>query len=389
MNSINKYLFLVVIVSCLTSCIEFFHPDLGSTPAPKYVVDGQITDQEGYQTVSLSTTSTFDLPNINTLSNCDVKIIDNLGNEFKLEEFKWGQYHVWMKQEDLKPGNSYQLKILTNSGIEIVSEFDQMPMCPDVDSIYYLRKDYPTTNPAETAEGIQFYIDVDKKNTNSQYFRWEIDETWEHHSVYPITSYWNKWEIVTLLKPDYSRFICWTTEKMKKIFTLSTENFTQKVFRMNPIHIVDNQTQKLTYCYSALISQFAISEPAFRYWDKLRLNSSEQGGLYSGQPLRIKGNLICTTNPELEVLGFFGASSVKSKRVFVQNVENFNVLKPSCVPPRAIDPRFDLKRDKMQYLIKTDKEMKIIENGCVECDYLNGTTVKPSYWPYTFEIEYW
>lgn len=376
MNRNRVYFFFAVIITVFSSCIEFFHPDLGGTPARKYVVDGQVTDQEGYQTVYLSTTSSLEMPNINTLSNCDVKIIDNNGNEFKLEEFKWGQYRVWMKQADLQYGNSYKLRILTPSGIEIVSDFDQMPESPEVDSIYFERRDYPTTDPLKVVQGIQFYVDFDRKNTNSHYYRWEIDETWEHHSVYPITWYLGKknWELAS--PPDYSRFVCYTTERMKDIFTLSTENIVQNKFHMQPLQIVDNLTQKLTFCYSSLVYQYAISKEAFKYWDMLRINNSKQGGLYSPQPLRIKGNLKSTTNPELEVLGFFSASSIKTKRIIIRNVENFNVCEPSCAPPyipHTPEPH--------KYEIAINGVRYIIIDACVECDYMSGSTVKPSYWP--------
>jgi len=54
-----------------------------------------------------------------------------------------------------------------------------MPKCPEVDSVYYLRKDIFTDIPGEVAKGIQFYVDLDGGDINSHYFRWELIETWE------------------------------------------------------------------------------------------------------------------------------------------------------------------------------------------------------------------
>ena len=100
------------------------------------------------------------------------------------------------------------------------------------------------------------------------------------------------------------------------------------------------------YGYSLLINQFALSEAAFSYWDQLRINSVNQGGLYEKQPLSIKGNLHNNTNPDQEVLGFFSASSVKSKRIFVKAVKNFEFdFSTYCAPDplgfvglKAIEP---------------------------------------------------
>lgn len=378
MIRIRNIFFCIILILGSTSCIEFFRPDLEGANTKKYVVDGLITDQEGFQMVYVSITSSLDKPKINPLQFCTVEIVDNLGNIFKLTEFEKGKYKVWIAKQFLVPGNSYKVNVVTATGLEMVSDFDQMPDCPEIDSIYYKRKDLPTTDPFKTIQAIQFYVDFDRKNTNSNYYYWEIDETWEHHAVFPITWYSISYDspLIHSFPPDYSRFICWTTERVKDVFTLTTENIIQSKYIGNPLQVVDNQTQKLTFCYSALIHQFAISKQAFGYLDKLRINSNEQGGLYNTQPLRIKGNIKSTTNPELEVLGFFGASSVRSKRVIVRNVENLDVMEPSCAPP-------DIPGTLYKYFV-ADESGKLhgYFEACMECDYLSGTTVKPSYWPY-------
>jgi hypothetical protein len=374
----TKYIFILIILMVgFSSCIELYNPDLGSSSIVKYVVDGQITDQEGYQKVSISISSTFENPDFTPLSYCQVKIIDNLGNSFDLEETGWGNYRVWMGQEYLKAGNSYQVNITTPSGIVIVSDYDQMPECADVDSIYYSRKDIPTTNPSITYQGIQFNVDVDKKNTNSNYYRWEVEETWEHHAIDPIIYYLTRLGVQKAEPPDYSRFICWTTRKLTDVYTLTTENFTGVKYTMKPLNIIDNTTQRLNFGYSLLVYQYAISEPAFSYWDKLRINSTQQGGLYNTQPLRIKGNLRSTTNPDLDVLGFFSATSVKTKRIFAHDIPNFVKFIPSCIPPHLPEPREGYK-----YMVEINGVMYVQDPGCVECDILSGTTVKPNFWPY-------
>jgi hypothetical protein len=382
MNQINKFLYFFISVLVFSSCTDLINPNLGGSNLAKYVVDGQITNQEGYQTVAVSMTSPLNDTEYSPLSFCEVKIIDNLGNEFMLVEspINKGHYSAWIAQEYLNPGNSYQVNIQTPSGVEIVSDFDQMSECPKIDSVYYILKDIPTTDPKKTFQGLQFYIDFVKESTNSNYYRWEIIESWEHHAVYPKTIYFNEKGKMVIGYPDYSRFYCWSTQSVSNIFTLSTENLPHTIFRMNPLHLVDNQTQRLTYCYSILVNQFAISKPAYKFWNNLRINNNEQGGLYSTQPLRIKGNLKSTTNPELEILGFFGAASVSSKRIFVQDVENLDVLLPDCIPPHLPNP--PPAGEKYKYMIEIDGSYLVLKDECVECDVQGGTTVKPDFWPY-------
>lgn len=343
----SNLILLILIAVLQASCIEFYHPDLGGKNTPKYVVEGLITDQEGYQTVTVSMTSPLEYTKYNPLSYCTVKIVDEEGNMFKMNEFmsNVGTYRVWIAKKYLNPGNSYQVQIVTASGVEIISDFDTMPECPIVDSVFYIRKDLPTTNTYQFIQGIQFYLNLDGRGTNSHFYRWNLVETWEHHALIPM---------------DQSKRVCWTTQAVKYMFTLSTENLTQNEFKMYPLHFVDNRTPRLNYGYSLLINQYAISKPAFIYWNKLRINTNEQGGLYSGQPLQVSGNLTCTTDPEIKVLGFFSASSTRSKRVFVKKVPNLRLFEEFCEP---------------------DPKTHAYSVGCTECDYLNGTTVRPDFWP--------
>jgi hypothetical protein len=375
-----KHILSIFLVLGFSSCIEPFFPNAASPSDAKYVVNGQINDQEGYQTVSVSMSSTLEKPKYNPLSGCTVSILDNQGNVFNLTEFDKGNYRAWIDKEYLKPGNSYKVDVVTSSGVEIVSEYDQMPECPELDSVYYIRKDVPTTDPTKPLQGVQFYVDLNGKSTDSHYYRWDIVETWEHHAKFPKTLYWNTRTIVLTDPPDYSKFYCWTTKRLGNVFTLSTKNLVQNRFNMYQLHFVDNQTQRLTYCYSLLVNQIALSEPAYIYWDKLRVNSSELGGLYEVQPLRVKGNLKSTTNPELEILGFFNASSVKSKRFFFRNIKNLELNYAKC-ESRPIEPG-ELNREDPKYLVMTGSGIQIIEDECVECNYWGGSTIKPDYWPY-------
>jgi len=345
MMRIRNILIGSILITTFSSCIEFFHPDLGCADTSKYVVDGQVTDKEGYQEVTVSLTSSLDKSKFNPLSFCNVTILDDKGNVFNLKEYNNGKYRVWMNKEYLKLGYSYQVKVETKNGVEIISDFDKMPECPEIDTVYYILKDVPTSNPYNKIQGIQFYVDIDGENTNSHYFRWILTETWEHHA-------------------PSSGSICWTTEELKNIYTITTEALTQNRYNNYNLHFVNNLTQRLNFCYSLLINQYAISEPTYRYLNKLKFNSNDQGGLYNTQPLSVKGNLKSTTNPDLEILGFFSATSVKSKRIFVRHVTGLKPLEIICIPD--ILPGGVI----------------VIGPACIECDYWDGTRIKPDYWPY-------
>lgn len=380
MQLTKNILFLSIIAITLSTCIEPFNTNIEGQNSAKYVVFGQLSDQEGYQTVAISMSSSVQAPKYTPVTNCDVKIIDNLGNEFNMAEFEKGNYRVWMEKKYLNPGTTYQINIKTESGIEIVSDSEQMPESLEVDSVYSIRKDIQTSDPKKPLQGVQFYVDIDGTNNNSKYYRWDIIETWEHHAAYPNTWFWNKSAIVKINPPDFSKFYCWTTQKVKNIFTLSTEDLIQNKYKMLKLHFVDNLTQRLTYCYSINLIQYTLTKSAYTYWDKLRINGENQGGLYNTQPMHVKGNLRSTTNPNLEILGFFTASPSRAKRIFVRDVQGLEKYYILCEP--SIPEKSDLKKNKAQYLIFQNGGLMILEDACVECDIYGGTTIKPEFWPY-------
>jgi hypothetical protein len=155
---------------------------------------------------------------------------------------------------------------------------------------------------------------------------------------------------------------------------------------MFPLQFVDNHTPKLMYGYSLLINQFALSESAYSYWDQLRINSSEQGGLYEKQPLSIEGNLHNNTNPDQAVLGFFSASSVKSRRIFISNIDDLPFDFSNYCTPDTLRVGGLLLIDPSEYpafLVGNKIKYRLIQLSqyCVDCMSLGGTTIKPDFWP--------
>jgi hypothetical protein len=385
MPQTKMVIIFLLLAIMLPSCIIPYEPRINSKDINKFVVSGQVTDNSDYQTVSISKASPVSEPQYIPVSNCYVRIQDDKGNEFVMQEFSEGIYQVKIDRNYLTPGTSFKVEILSSDGINIESDFDQMNECPEVDSVYYIRKEIQTNIPGLVTRGLQFYINLDCGNINSHFFRWEAIETWEHHAPYPREWYYDG-TVHHISPPDFSRTVCWSTELIRNIYTLSTQGLVENRYSMLPLHIVDNHTSRLMYGYSLLINQFAMSEAAYSYWDQLRINSSEQGGLYEKQPLSIRGNLHNNTTPDQVVLGFFSASSVKSKRIFVSDIEDFAFdFTTYCAPDtlrvgglHSIDPSeypAFLAGNKLKFFYVQ------LSQYCVDCMALGGTNIKPDFWP--------
>ena len=366
----------------LPSCIKPYEPQIDFKDINKYVVSGQVNDNSEYQTVSISMASPIGDPQYIPVSNCIIHITDDKKNKFTMQEFEPGTgfYKVRIDPSFIKPGISFKVSVITPGGAIIESDFDRMPSCPEVDSVYYkLSERIIAEIPGQTFKGIQFYLDLDGGDIASRFFRWELIETWEYHVRYPIERYYDG-SFHTVSPPDYSRKVCWSTELIKNIYILSTENLVENKYRMLPLNFVDNRTSRLLYCYSLLINQVSLSEAAYSYWDKMRINSSRQGSLYEKQPLAIEGNLHNKTYPDQKVLGFFSASSVRSKRIFVKNVEDLEIIYfDYCIPARITSNELATFSPEDYPLYFNDKGL--LGKECVDCLSFGGTNIKPDFWP--------
>jgi hypothetical protein len=232
---------------------------------------------------------------------------------------------------------------------------------------------------------MQFYVDINAQNYKSRYFKWDVIETHEYHSDYPRQWFYDG-SVHQISPPDSSRMVCWLTEMNKNIYTLSTENLVENKYLKFPLHYVSNHSATLVYGYSVLIVQYALSEGAYSYWDNMRINSSDMGGLYEKQPLSITGNLHNLTDPSQEVLGFFTAALCRSQRMYYSNVSGMKIDYPGlCTPWRpehggfleinpAEYPAFMMGDTATYYMV-------FLPDECVDCLSLGGSNIKPDFWP--------
>ncbi|MFZ4562355.1 MAG: DUF4249 domain-containing protein [Bacteroidales bacterium] len=383
MHQIKNILFLFGLF-LLFSCIKAYDPEIDGAAENKYVVSGRIVNTEGWQEVDVSLSSPVSSPKYIPVEGCEVKIYDNTGNIFPTIERQPGRYMAYMQAPDLNPGTAYQVRVTTPGGEELVSGYDTMPRGPQLDSVTYSIEDVPTANPGESLKVMQFYIDLNAVGNYSRYYKWDILETWEYHAALPAQYYYNG-ATHEIIPPDYTNNVCYATGLVKNVFTLSTKSLSQNSYHQFPLHTIDGTTSRLAYMYSMLVTQLALSEAAFNYWEQMRINSNEQGGLYEKQPLAIKGNIVNLTNPGKDVLGFFYASSVSSSRYFYHDVpgipmDYYNFCSPYPLGKFGWREVYPWEYPVYFYYNEVGA-LRVLNIECVDCRALGGTTTKPDFWP--------
>jgi hypothetical protein len=173
---------------------------------------------------------------------------------------------------------------------------------------------------------------------------------------------------------------------VKNIFTVSTKSLSQNIYNQYPLQTVDGtSSSRIGIMYSTLVRQLALSEEAYNYWDELRINSNDQGGLYEKQPFAIKGNLVNISNPDKEVLGYFYTASETTRRYFYHDVEGIVLdFSDECYQTETFPYFWQSVMPEeypVYYYFNENGELRILNPSCVDCRLQGGTTVKPDFWP--------
>lgn len=381
----NKLILLLsgLVFLALSSCIDrFYLTGVGNLFIPELVINGTISTDKMEQEIVISKTSSPEDPRFYPLSGCDVRVENDQGAYFLFTEASdAGHYQAIVDGSSLQVGTQYRLIVLTPEGKQYLSKFEKLLPCPEVDSVYSELEVKPTANREVNEDGLQFYVDLVANENQGHFFRWQLVETFEYHSTYPLEKWLDYEGYHDLIKPDYSNFTCYKTENVRDIFVLSTKGFTNNNYLRYKLHFVNDHTQRLLHKYSLLVKQISLTEGAYNYWNNLRKNNQESMDLFGRQPAKVKGNVYDADDSTHVALGYFSVFNVKSKRITLSTVKGLSFDQvPYCKAyPQAIPPD-----ERPVYFAdewyEGEKVTGVTNADCIICTLLGGTTEKPSYW---------
>lgn len=390
MRTINTNILLFSFFIVFVSCIEEYKID-NIQSSPLFVVDGSITDEAEEQVLNLTYSSSISEPNYLPVKNAEVMVVDKAGNIFNFKEtIDRGVYLGKVGQEYLIPGNAFKLFISTKDGKDYESSFEEITKCNAVDSVYYeINQNSLKSGNGASRSGITFFVDLENNSNYSSFYKWNLEETYEYRSTWPIERYW--WgRMRRKNSPDYSRYYCFKVEQIPSVFTESVKSINENAKLKSQLHTVTTETQRLYYRYSLLVKQKSLTQKAYLYWERLKENNQQSGGLYDKQPGNVIGNMVCTSNPDEKVLGYFGVSSVNLKRIFVYNDElknNINFYGDVFCEANPVGNMDWINRttkdDWPIYFAPSpsgDTALYYGPKACFDCTLRGGTTKLPTFW---------
>lgn len=363
----------------LTSCVERYKLENHIDYIPKLVVDGLLSNNVDTQRVIISLTSSSENPEFIPYSGCSVEVTDDKENSFSFTESEDpGIYYSIITEEYFTEGSEFSLRIITPDNQYYQSTSEEYLPSPPIDSVYYKLTSKPTSDPEIFIDGIQFYLNFLASNKYARKYRYVLEETYEYHATWPMRAYLD--ETGFHFPPaDYSKFICFMTNRLSHIYLLSTSNLIDNSFIQYPLNFVDDHTQRLLYNYSLLVKQYSLSESAYIFWETLKENNQSIEGIYAKQPSRIKGNISNENNPEEIVLGYFGVSSVTEYRIVLDPVEELSFsYVPYCdplIPEKGYPPG-----PRPLYLVLVGGTIwAYADTECFNCTLSGGVLTKPSF----------
>jgi Domain of unknown function (DUF4249) len=366
-------------VLLLTACKENYEPPVVKTNLNLLVVDGFLNNSSDTTTIRLSRTRKLADGIANSAeTNSQIMIEDAAGTVlYYFQEINNGNYIVPGMNLDIN--KKYKLRINTTDGKQYASDEIEVKPTPLIDSISWQRQN----------NGVMIFVNTHDAQNNTKYYRWEYTDTWEYHSAF--YSFY-KYENNTVVPRDQydDVYHCWTTKNSTELLLGSSAKLSQDVIHMLPIRFISVNSIELSVKYSTLVKQYAITKEGYEYFQNLKKITEQLGSIFDAQPSQLTGNIHAVGDMAEPVLGFVTASSLNTKRIFI---DHFDVLpwdyQAHC-EEKIIVPLDSLKEffGNGVYIPITQYSPGGLLKGyyggtsnCVDCTLEGGINKKPDFWP--------
>jgi len=307
----------VMIALLVGECKQSYEPAIQTQNIRLLVVEGFINAGQGPTVILLSRTGDLQDQSRRAEVGAQVKVEGDDGSAFLLVDSLNGKYSF--PQLSINNNVKYRLYIKTADGREYISEYAPVKHTPPIDSVTWQVED----------GGVRLYANAHDPQSLTKYYQWKFDETWEIRSTYPTSIKYLRdgasgqikqlvWRDTVYKSTDTTIYKCWNSVSSTSIILGSSENLSADVIYL-PVHYIEPASEKLSVLYSINLKQYALSQDAYLFMQKMKKNTEQVGTLFDAQPSQISGNFKCLTNPNELVIGFVEVTDEQTKRLFIYN----------------------------------------------------------------------
>jgi hypothetical protein len=372
-----------------TGCRERFEMNYRAAQTSYLVVEGIINTQ-GISKINLSRTTLLSETRTNYENGAVLEIQGEDNSRYPLSFEDSGRYvsNELMLNEEVK----YRLNIKTQDSREYLSSFMSPIKTPEIDSITWTRYQ----------DGVEIYVNSKDAINNTQYYKFDYDETWEFNAHYQP-------QLKTVYKRTPPGIFDVTYAYYDSVYrTAYTEIFTCWKYDTSAVILLGNTTKlgenrlynrivwypkgdwRFGVLYSMNLRQQGLSKDGYEFFQKMKKNTESLGSIFDAQPSEIKGNIVCVSDTAEKVIGFIDASRVKSKRLYIKKTElpDWHV-EDKCqdsiirISPEIFYEKLYINRQMPTQEVYVDNALvgiRVADEECVDCT-LRGTNVRPAFWP--------
>ncbi len=377
---------IVCLVLWLCSCTEPFTGEVAGLE-DVLVVNAILTNENKQQEVSLTRPYRFEEDTPIAEENAIVSIDDG-ARRFSFDEVEPGKYLSSISFA-AEMGKTYRLEITTENGRSYRSNTMQLPVATtSIDALYAER----TTND-QNAEGMGIFVDTFDPSKQSNYYRYEYDETFRI-----IAPFWSNKDVVFIIEEsdgpvfdvilrEREERVCYGADNEKTINVINTLNLGEDRLSRYNVRFISRDNYILSHRYSILVRQYVQTPESFAYYETLRGLSQSSTSVFSeDQPGFLAGNIASLDDENENVAGFFEVTTVAEKRLFF-NYDDFfpgEELPPyfqNCIPAlqSGRDLRTTIENETRVYYDGNPGALRTVSRVCGDCNALGSNKV-PVFW---------
>ena len=369
---------IFTVPALLISCKRPYEPPAIKVDNKFLAIDATLinsADSPSVFTISRTVKLTDTTQSIYPESGAIVSVEDSTGSSFPFFEREPGKYVS--APLSLNASDKYRLKIATSSGGQYASDFINVEQTPPIDSISWQQQN-----------DVFIFLNTHDPSNNTVYYRWDFAETWQYTSPLDAELSQDKGHIFYVDSTNQTH-TCWRTTNSTQLLTGTSVALTQNVINKAAIATIPRNSQKISSRYSILVKQYGLSEKAYQYFQVLKKTTENLGSIFDAQPTQLSGNIHSVSNPSEIVIGYFTASSVTQKRIFISKneVTDWNYVysgrecdattistNPDIYLYNYPDPGF------APYYFSSSSTLFIARKECVDCRTQGGVNQKRPYW---------
>ena len=378
-------LFCALVICAFCSCIYDYTPDDASLQGlddPLLVVDGDILVGD-FTKVKLSYTESI-LDEVEDIPLGVTVMVESesgeMVNAFSVEE-EPGVYQADTRELDM--GGKYRLFISVPGRGEYVSEFKSVMISPPIDEITW------SIAPDSTYANIE--VTTHNIGKEKLYCKWNYTENWQSDAVFIPYLDFNPnnnmlWELDS--EERTKRSVCFSEAASSDICIANTEKLSENLINKSVVRSIANTDMRARGLYAITVTQKVLDKEGYVYWETLRRNIGETGGIFSAQPTELIGNIKSVTNQNEMVVGYISVSTTSKMRAFI-DWSPTGFFKTECnLITLKTETEYFIKEMKTYFhngyrpvfMPETGDLIYLSTLQCTDCrSYSNST--KPDFWP--------